>query len=125
MICSKIWGIPSFGLGRVSACFPNSHLADIGSSRVRAKVDASRKTKTGTHWGVRGEWKMMTNTERRERWGPSVLSGDLRRTLGEQGLLRLALDAIQALDLRPLLSEGGLPAGFRPQMMLTLLTYCY
>src|ERR1043166_6081466 len=54
-----------------------------------------------------------------------VFSGDLRRMLGEQGLLRLSLDAVQALDLPWTPRRGGKGAEFRPQMLMTLLTYCY
>src|SRR6266496_3459218 len=68
---------------------------------------------------------MMTKIEHRAGRGGSLLSADLRRSLGEAGLLRLALDAVQALDPHLFDLEGRRAVGLRPQMMLTLLTYCY
>src|SRR5438093_7754213 len=68
---------------------------------------------------------MMTKTGYRETQKKCVLCADLRLTLGERGLLRLALEAIQAVDLQPVVLEERMPMDLRPQMMLTLLTYCY
>ena len=52
-------------------------------------------------------------------------SADLRERLGEQMLLKLALDAVQSLDPSKLNSAVSSDPGIRPQMMLTLLAYCY
>ncbi len=48
--------------------------------------------------------------------------GDLREWIDEQLLVKLALDAVQTLDLPPATMD---PNELRPQMMLTLLSYCY
>ena len=51
-------------------------------------------------------------------------SSDFSRVAGQRELLTLVLDAVQAADARALALEAN-PPGFRPQMMLTLLTYAY
>jgi transposase len=56
---------------------------------------------------------------------PASLPADLRETLGEQILLRLALDAVQSLDPEKMNRAFGGGPNLRPQMMLTLLSYCY
>ena len=52
------------------------------------------------------------------------LPADMRTGLGEQQLLMFALESVQevALDSKPGLKG---PPHYRPQMMLTLLGYCY
>jgi transposase len=55
----------------------------------------------------------------------NAVSSDLSRIVGEQALLKLALDSIQTLELGELQTAALRMPGFRPQMMLTLLTYCY
>jgi transposase len=50
---------------------------------------------------------------------------DLRECLGEQILLKLALDAVQSLPPSELHAAVGGPEKLRQQMMLTLLSYCY
>src|SRR5437868_6495730 len=54
---------------------------------------------------------------------PSPFS--LSATLGDQGLLHVVLEAVQTVDwslARPPAEQDG---RFRPQMMLTLLAFCY
>jgi len=55
----------------------------------------------------------------------NAVSSDLSRIVGEQALLKLALDSIQTLELVELQNAARRMPGFRPQMMLTLLAYCY
>ena len=52
-------------------------------------------------------------------------TADLRESLGEPILLKLALDGVQSLDPSKLKAAMSGTAGRRPQMMLTLLSYCY
>jgi hypothetical protein len=52
-------------------------------------------------------------------------SGDLRAELGEQILLKLALDGVQSLERCKLGTAVIGTTGLRPEMMLTLLSYCY
>ena len=54
-----------------------------------------------------------------------TLSSDLSLCLGQNGLLRIALDAVQTVDPNRFGIDNRKPPAFRPQMMLTLLTYCY
>jgi len=65
----------------------------------------------------------MLNTERLLRTSDK-LPADLRRWLGRRGLVGLALEAVQTVDWRvyPVTDDSQ---EFRPQMMLTLLSYCY
>ena len=56
---------------------------------------------------------------------PGRLPADLRQALGERGLLALALDAVQQVDWSDANSGFKGRQSFRPQMMLTLLSYCY
>jgi hypothetical protein len=71
---------------------------------------------------------MTTNTENK-RVRPKRLGAfpsDLSRSLGEQGLLTLVLNAVQTVDPeRWTVQPGTKSSPYRPQMMLTLLTYCY
>jgi transposase len=53
------------------------------------------------------------------------LPADLSRFLGERGLLKLVLDAVQTVDPTGFIMESPADAAARPQMLLTLLTYCY
>jgi len=53
------------------------------------------------------------------------LPSDLTVMLGERGLLNLVLDAVQKVDPACFESEMQSRPGYRPQMLLTLLTYCY
>jgi transposase len=57
--------------------------------------------------------------------GVDALSTDLSRLLGERGLLNLAYGAVQTVDEEQLKEAARRSPGFRPQMMLSLLTYCY
>ena len=52
------------------------------------------------------------------------IPADLRRWLGRRGLVALALEAVQTVDWRvyPVTDDSQ---EIRPQMMLTLLSYCY
>lgn len=54
-----------------------------------------------------------------------MLSSDLSLCLGRQGLLTVALDAVQMIDPKRFGIDKQNPPEFRPQMMMTLLTYCY
>src|SRR5262245_17255696 len=55
------------------------------------------------------------------------LPADLRSFLGPQALLKLCLDAVQHVTPALLLEarRHEVPSGTRPEMLLTLLTYCY
>lgn len=68
---------------------------------------------------------MTTNTENRKERRIGALATDLRRTLSEQQLLKMVLEAVQAVDPGRFSLKELKSAEFRPQMMLTLLTYCY
>jgi hypothetical protein len=63
-------------------------------------------------------------TEERLLRTSDKLPASLRRWLGRRGLVGLALEAVQTVDWRinPV-ADGS--QEFRPQMMLTLLSYCY
>ena len=50
---------------------------------------------------------------------------DLREDLGSVILLKLALDAVQALDSAKVNAAGQGMQNLRPQMILTLLSFCY
>src|SRR6266571_3085305 len=50
---------------------------------------------------------------------------DLRESLGEPILLKLALDGVQSLNPAKLNAAISGREKLRPQMMLTLLSYCY
>jgi len=54
-----------------------------------------------------------------------LLAGDLGKVLGEHELLRLVFEVVQTVDTGSLERQAGLAPEFRPQMMLTLVTYCY
>jgi transposase len=54
-----------------------------------------------------------------------AVSSDLSQIVGEQTLLKLALDSIQTLSPALLQEAARRMPDFRPQMMLTLLTYSY
>jgi hypothetical protein len=54
-----------------------------------------------------------------------LLAGDLGKVLGERALLRLVFEVVQTVDARVLEQQTGPTPEFRPQMMLTLVTYCY
>ena len=68
---------------------------------------------------------MTKNIENRLETGLQVLSSDLSRCVGPKGLLQLALDAVLALDPKQLQDARRNSTEFSPQMLLTLLTYCY
>jgi hypothetical protein len=53
------------------------------------------------------------------------LPADLRKCLGEKLLLQMALDAGQFVDWSKADPGAASHPRFRPQMMLTLLSYCY
>jgi hypothetical protein len=69
----------------------------------------------------------MTTILKLKRTGVSPVSPppDLRESLGEPILLKLALDGVQSLDPAKLKLAANGTAPLRPQMMLTLLSYCY
>ena len=75
------------------------------------------------------EWKeqMTTTTTPFHGAEPAIARTppDLRQSLGEQILLKLALDAVQAVDQSRLNLAAAGEQKLRPQMLLTLLTYCY
>src|SRR6267143_6161582 len=50
---------------------------------------------------------------------------DLLECLGQHTLLKLALEAVQSLDASKLDAAVSGDPQLRPQMMLTLLSYCY
>lgn len=54
-----------------------------------------------------------------------IQPADLRESLGADLLLKLALDAVQALEPSKLDAAVSGDSRTRPQMMLTLLPYCY
>jgi transposase len=68
---------------------------------------------------------MTTNIKSRAETRFHALSSDLSRCVGERGLLKLALDAVLMLDAERLQEARKRSPDFSPQMMLTLLTYCY
>jgi transposase len=68
---------------------------------------------------------MTTNTKSRAEMRTHALSSDLSRCVGERGLLKLALDAVLTLEPERLREARRRSPDFSPQMMLTLLTYCY
>jgi len=56
---------------------------------------------------------------------PASMPADLREEVGEQILLKLALDSVQCLERSQLSAAVSGDANLRPEMMLTLLSYCY
>lgn len=52
-------------------------------------------------------------------------TSDLREDLGNTILLKLALDAVQSLDPAKVNAAGQGMENLRPQMILTLLSFCY
>jgi hypothetical protein len=68
---------------------------------------------------------MTTNIRNRKETKPHPLSSDLSQWVGQRGLLKLALDAVQTLDPKRLQEARKRFPVHSPQMMLTLLTYCY
>ena len=70
---------------------------------------------------------MMTKTQIPAEQNPQInaVSSDLSRIVGERALMMLSLDSIQTLELAELQNAARRMPDFRPQMMLTLLTYCY
>jgi hypothetical protein len=75
--------------------------------------------------GVSERKTNMTTTLNQDKPGYFPLAGDLRECLGEAILLKIALDAVQSLDPSQLKAAEESGTRFRPQMMLTLLSYCY
>jgi hypothetical protein len=67
----------------------------------------------------------MTKTGNEAGQRNRILSMDLSVCLGRPGLLALTLDAVQSIDPNRFGIDRGKPPEFRPQMMMTLLTYCY
>lgn len=53
------------------------------------------------------------------------LPADLRPSVGERALSEWALAAVQTVGPRLRSCSGTLEGGFSPQMLLTLMTYCY
>lgn len=68
---------------------------------------------------------MPTNTENRGMTKFHALSSDLSRSVGQRGLLKLVLDAVLTLDVAHLQDARRKSPDVSPQMLLTLLTYCY
>ena len=68
---------------------------------------------------------MTTNTESRVETKFHALSSDLSRSVGQRGLLKLVLDAVLTLDAARPQDVRRKSKDFSPQMLLTLLTYCY
>jgi hypothetical protein len=73
-------------------------------------------------------WRQATGAERTERplaqgWGGAP--HDLRQFLSDRELLNLCLEAVQALNLTGAELDRLKRGEFRPQMMLTLLTFAY
>jgi hypothetical protein len=68
---------------------------------------------------------MTTNIRSQAETGTRALSSDLSRCVGERGLLKLALEAVLTVDPGALRDARRRSPEFSPQMMLTLLTYCY
>src|SRR5207253_2479368 len=52
-------------------------------------------------------------------------TSSLSSTLGDRGLLHLVLEAVQAADWSLAQPSAEQDGRFRPQMMLTLLAFCY
>ena len=67
----------------------------------------------------------MTRTESGKERRIGALTADLSRTLGERQLLNMVLEAVQAASPDGFSAKELRSAEFRPQMMLTLLSYCY
>jgi len=56
---------------------------------------------------------------------PRPISGDFSKALGDRRLLNLVLEVVQTVDGKAMKQRAGVVPRFRPQMMLTLVTYCY
>jgi transposase len=65
---------------------------------------------------------MAANNERTDCCKASLIPWDLKSWVSDRVLVRLALDAVQTV---PLKTRKNAPEGISPQMMLTLLSYCY
>src|SRR5437762_3198595 len=70
------------------------------------------------------EGKMTTILNRQDARNAKPLA-DVRECLGEQILLKLALDAVQSVDDSKLKAAVNADSKLRPQMFLTLLSFCY
>ena len=68
---------------------------------------------------------MTTTILNRRETAEAGRPADLREGLGEERLLTIALDAVQSLDASKLNAAVSGAQSVRPQMMLTLLAYCY
>lgn len=68
---------------------------------------------------------MSTNTTAPPSSRARVLSEDLSALVGEKSLVKLVFDAVQTLDPEAVARAGRTCPGYRPQMMLSLLAYCY
>jgi len=66
---------------------------------------------------------MMAENEHKEDSGTGVIPWNLTRWASDRVLVRLVLDSVQTI--RPTAVRSFAPAGTNPQMMLTLLSYCY
>src|SRR5262245_4909711 len=84
-------------------------------------------TSVGTNRGSDHQEKRVRRmkTETGLEWRTRVFSTDLSQVISERGLLKLALDSVQNIEPARLAPPGSVKGEFRPQMMLTLLTYCY
>lgn len=86
----------------------------------------TKETRSETNRGFERERRnMMTNTESGKERRIGALTEDLSRALGERQLLKLTLEAVQSAGPAGFSSKEIRAAEYRPQMMLTLLTYCY
>lgn len=92
-----------------------------GDAVIRQKTKVNAGTNRGSGEGQNG----MINTQNGGRPNIGAISGDLSRRLGERALLGMVLEAVQSVDSKVLEDGGGSAPGFRPRMMLTLLTYSY
>src|ERR1051325_185743 len=78
-----------------------------------------------TTGGLKDDSTMTTIPLRRSEANSAHRPADLRQSLGDGILLKLALDAVQSLDWSMLNGAIISEQRLRPQMMLTLLCFCY
>jgi len=71
--------------------------------------------------GVSNQMKPMRN----KPTSPGLAPVDLRESISEPILIQLALNSVQTLDWSSAELKAQETDEFRPQMMMTLLTYCY
>ena len=81
------------------------------------------KREPETNRGFQKRKNMKADNDKFEALGVAGLPKDLTECVGKSTLLKLALDAVQTLDWSS--TERNQRSEIRPQMMLTLLSYCY